>query len=400
MYSARVIGQALAAVLLANVFACHESGSPSPASLTSKSTTAAAAAARAGDYLLRMQSPDGAWRSEAHGIVRGGAAWTAYITTVLQQTQHLREARDAQRYNAAIDRSLAFIRSQIDDEGALGRLDPDVLEYPNYSTAYALIALRNADRDHDSALRRRIRSYLVQQQWSGDRGLSDGHPAFGGWGFGEVALPAGQVGHVDLSHTRRALEAIAPVSVPGRAAALGFLALAQKQSADGRKILDNPQNLAPFDGGFYASPVVYGTNKGGIATTADGVKYFRSYATATCDGIMALLAAGVPDDEIRVQSALNWLNENADLDRVAGIPDTERGQWEDVMYYYHLNARAEVYSVLEPDSEQLGEIRTRLMDRQAPDGSFANPIGAANKEDDPLLATAFALAALGHVGIG
>jgi hypothetical protein len=40
-------------------------------------------------------------------------------------------------------------------------------------------------------------------------------------------------------------------------------------------------------------------------------------------------------------------------------------------------------------------VRT-LEGRQGKDGSFSNPYGALNKEDDPLLATAMAVQVLGH----
>ena len=41
-------------------------------------------------------------------------------------------------------RAVRFIDSHLDDEGALGRNDPDILEYPVYSTAYAVMAIERS----------------------------------------------------------------------------------------------------------------------------------------------------------------------------------------------------------------------------------------------------------------
>ena len=59
-----------------------------------------------------------------------------------------------------------------------------------------------------------------------------------------------------------------------------------------------------FDGGFYFSPIVLGANKGRIERSAGDEPsraFFRSYATATCDGVLALLAAGVDPKDQRTE---------------------------------------------------------------------------------------------------
>ncbi|HYG67760.1 MAG TPA: hypothetical protein VD838_08880, partial [Anaeromyxobacteraceae bacterium] len=64
-----------------------------------------------------------------------------------------------------------------------------------------------------------------------------------------------------------------------------------------------------------------------------------------------------------------------------------------VMQFYGLASRAEAYSRMGETGWQ-GEVAALLAARQQPDGSFVNPEGAPNKEDDPLLATALAVEAL------
>jgi hypothetical protein len=124
-----------------------------------------------------------------------------------------------------------------------------------------------------------------------------------------------------------------------------------------------------------------------------GLAYYPSYATTTCDGVLALLAAGVARNDERVAAAANWLARHTDLSRVGGIPPNP-SQWEHVMFYYHLMVRSEAYRALEVEGLWAQELVSLLAERQRPDGSFSNPLGAPNKEDDPLLATAMVIGTL------
>src|SRR5262249_59699277 len=114
-------------------------------------------------------------------------------------------------------------------------------------------------------------------------------------------------GHVDLAHTRRALEALRDagrLDAATRARAERFLAVLQKLPGPGRG----------FDGGFYFSSVVLAANKGRVERGPQGESW-RSYATATADGALALLAAGVSPSDERVLAAGRWLREHPLLER-------------------------------------------------------------------------------------
>jgi hypothetical protein len=348
-------------------------------------------------FLWSQQRADGAWPSATHGIVSGGTAWTPFVLHTLSDVPESRHDNRA-NFPAGLD----FIRRSVDTGGAVGLFNPvepdfPALEYPNYATSYALRALRELGTEDDSALVARMSSYLLSQQWVETRGVGPEHPAYGAWGFGEVSLQLGDVGHVDLSHTRRVLEALRPAEPETRVKALRFLGLLQKSISDGREILGIPQNSINADGGFYASPIINETNKAGISIDQNGRAFFRSYATATCDGILAMLAAGVDPTDERIRAALQWLSDNPELQHVPGIPATEDGNWEDVMFYYHLAVRSSVLATLEPNSPDLRRIESLIIANQARDGSFSNPLGAPNKEDDPLLATSLALIALTNI---
>ena len=345
-------------------------------------------------FLWNQQSADGGWHSKTHGIMRGGASLTAYIThTLLQVPTWLYEPEEIQ-----VEKAVQFIRDQCDEFGVVGCLDPDILDYPNYATAYALMVLKEIDEKKDSSLIRLMRTYLIQQQFTAQRGFTKDQAAYGAWGFGESNLTKGQVGHVDLSHTRRVLSALKESSSFAAAAqkARYFFRLTQKQPNEIRlHATGSLHKNIPYDGGFFASPVTLGTNKAGIATDSlEVANYFRSYATATCDGILGLLASGYNTDNQAVSAAFRWLQKHPSWLYPEGIPLDDPEQWHEVMFFYHLAVRTKVYAKMGVEDNWKKKVIKLLEIRQQSNGSFQNPMGAPNKEDDPLIATAFAIEAL------
>jgi squalene-hopene/tetraprenyl-beta-curcumene cyclase len=300
----------------------------------------------------------------------------------------------------AVARALGFLRRNVNADGMLGMQDPDVLEYPNYSTAYALRTLVELGSPTDRPLVEKMRDRLVAEQFGPANGFAESHLAFGGWGFGGKHAP-GETGHMDLAHTRRVLDALraaggVPPAVFERA--LVFLRLMQRDPKERRA---HPAPLetgaaakAPrFDGGFFFSPVVLDANKGAVHRDAQG-RFHASYATATCDGLLSLLAAGVSKDDPRVRAARGWLLAHERLDHPEGIPKGTPQDWGQAVYYYHLAARAEAYQSLGLTEQLRGRIAGELTTKQRADGSFRNDKNHLMKEDDPLLATALALIAL------
>jgi hypothetical protein len=82
-------------------------------------------------------------------------------------------------------------------------------------------------------------------------------------------------------------------------------------------------------------------------------------------------------------------------DGAAGFEADERQRWREGLRYYHAASASEAYSRLnaKPDSQLAAE----LVGLQREDGSWANPEKLV-KEDDPLIATAFAIRALAATG--
>ncbi|MFN0057639.1 MAG: prenyltransferase/squalene oxidase repeat-containing protein [Planctomycetota bacterium] len=355
--------------------------------------------ARAAAWLWRQQSSDGGWHSATYGLARGGQAYTAFVLHALLEVPPELCAPPSD----GIARALDFMSRHVNASGALGLADPDVIEYPNYATAHALRCFVKVGRAQDRPLIERMRKYLLAEQYCEALGFDRDSPAYGGWGFGG-ARPRGATGHMDLSHTRRVLEAIKDVGASDAqvlARARSFLALVQRHPASER-----PQpcpdrhaacaaQAAPYDGGFYLSPIVFPANKGGLEPASDHAScYFRSYATATCDGLLALLAAGFGPDAEPVVAAHRWLELHPRLDITEGIAPSPTEPWSDALYFYHLAVRAEVYSALNWPGAWRAEIAALLAAEQRADGSFQNRKCILMKEDDPILCTALAVIAL------
>jgi hypothetical protein len=271
----------------------------------------------------------------------------------------------------------------------LGNADPIVLEYPVYATSYGIRLLRAFGTASDSALIDSMSQFLLKQQFTQQRGIASDHLAYGSWGFGETRLSDGQVGQVDLSHTRKSVQALSSIGeLKGEQvdALRVFLHRLQNQPSQ-----DNPHPVQQ-DGGFFFSNHVPASNKTPwVAATDEHPGYAPSYATATCEGILSWLACGEQKDSLAFQAATDWLAAHPRLDRAEGIDPTHPNQWHEVLVFYHLWVRAEVYHRLDWPGNWRQEMMTLLRQWQQEDGSFTNPAGARNKEDDPLLASAMAV---------
>jgi prenyltransferase beta subunit len=317
----------------------------------------------AAGWLWSQQRADGSFRSEQYAVLRSGQAMTPFVLHALLRSGTPRD-------DARFVRGLDALRRSIGKEGAIGYADPDVLEYPVYATSLAVLVLvQNGDaRDHDRI--RAMASWLATRQCSEANGFAPEALAYGAFGFGARGLPPGNPGHVDLTHTRFALQALA---------ASGRLDDDLRRRAF--VWLDRLQN---DDGGFAFSLVVAEANKAG----RDENGRFRSYATATADGVLALRALGVHDGEPRMARARRWLEERASADRIGGIAGDPAEPWHDALRFYHAMALADAH----PPSRNALAAMLRARQRQA--GSFRSDLASAMKEDDPLLATSLALHAL------
>jgi hypothetical protein len=332
---------------------------------------------RAAQYLSNQQADDGGWHSHTYGLLRSGQSLTPFVLDALLQipeaAYHLPQAR--------VDRALRFIQNNTRPDGVLGMADPGIPDYPNYSTALAVSALCKTRRAGWEKRVQLMVSYLRAQQFTEENGWHSTDPVYGAWGMGGGRRTPPDTGHVDLSMTRYVLEAF-------RAAGLST---SDQLFERARVFVERCQNFDPkrpddADGGFFFSTTEFDTNKAG----SDG-KHFRSYGTTTADGILALLAIGHPLDDLRIAAAQRWLSVHQRDMNVPGFVGEAYERWPRGLAFYYSCASTQAFRALHV-LEKSGVVDA-LKQTQRPDGSWANAENLV-KEDDPLIATAFAIRAL------
>lgn len=363
------------------------SGADAQSPAANSSTAAAqspaeAARHKAVAWLLKQQSPDGGWRSEYYGQLKGGAATTSLVMYALSH------APASDRVRGALERGWEFLRASTREKGFVANPDGSA-DFSTYATALVLLAARRAKLplgDDESVLVR----YLIESQLTEAQGWTPDDVHYGGWDFvGRAAQIERRTTGTNLSITRFVLEALAEERTPQ----------ADTARAKAKKWLARCQN--PDDGGFAFSPAPGDlANKAGATGMPPSVA--NSYGTMTCDGILALaaIARGGSEAEagqsIELQKATRWLAKHAVLDVVPGFSgEAAESGWQHGLRFYYYASLAQALGRL--PAEQAAELREKLLAvlvrLQAADGSFANE-AAQMREDDPLIATAFAMIAL------
>ena len=307
-------------------------------------------------WLVARQSPIGHFPSQTYGFFSGGASLTPLVTLALVESGLASEA---------VRRARQWMAEAVEDGGALGQGTAD---YPTYAAALMGRAMGEYAWDSSATL-----TFLRSQQYRPDDGWPDDHPAVGGFGFGTPLPQPSNAGHVDLSMTRRVIEALVALGVEPTDPALTLA----------RRFVQRCQ--APGGGRIY-TPVALELNKG-----SDGA----GYGSATCDGVLALAALG--DDRERLEADLNWLAQHHRPDRNPGVA-ADRAAFAQAMRGYYQSASAQVFSRFGGPEGWADGLRAVLHASQRDDGSWCNDL-PHQKEDDPLVATAFAVRCLARCAL-
>ena len=347
-----------------------------------------AAMARGAAFLAGRQQADGAIRSPTYAAFRDGYALTGLAALALGLSPGEPAAR-------AYPRAVDFLATLADGD----HLRMPAPAYPTYATALAVLVLESPGNPRHRAVRDVLRTELRARQLGPDTGWRPDDASFGGWGY-YPQVPRRPDGALtddllsaNLSATLLAIGALALGGVPSDDPALvlarGFVARCQ---AD--------------DGGFFFSPALADGNKAGAALDDAGVAHPRAYGSMTADGLRALIRTGVPVDDPRVQRAAAWLERHFDATRNPGaFPPVAEVRRASAYFYWtwtashalRLLGRRTLATEAGPVDWPIALAR-ELLRRQRADGSWKNPSGEM-REDDPVVATAFALAALGNVRI-
>ena len=342
------------------------------------STDRAQAALKRGvDWLLAQQAPDGGWHSTTYGQMRSGIGNTALAVYALA---HLPQPlRDEVRPH--FERGVKFLLANLDDRGFPRTADNSV-DYPTYATALLLAALERTPDNQWLDERQKLRTFLTT--------TSNANEDRGGWSsVGNNLGTAVPSEHANISATSLALEALATAGgLPAttKTNALPFLARCQNF------------NRPSADGGFFFTPAPNDPlNKAGVLHQDTQHPTARSYGTATIDGLLALHACGVPTTDARTKAALNWLAQHPARNNVPGFPadSTEANLPSDAMrYYFYFSLARATRQLHDPVlSKQLADAVEPIIQSQQPTGAWTNP-STAMREDDPLIATPFAVIAL------
>ena len=316
------------------------------------------------DYLVSQQQADGSWRSATYGGLKDGVALTGLVVTTL----HAGGGRDP-RVEAAVARGLAFLeRSTAEPSFRQG--------YPLYNGCFASWALRLKPGFDPGGLRYDLERRQFETEDS----------RRGGWGYAvlvgstpEAVRPLGTSNVSSTVFALGALHGMGALTPEIRKAAAAYLARLQDLSSDG---------------GFCFSPDDHAANKAGAAT--DGL--FTAYGSTTADGLRAMLLCGDAVDSERRSRAARWLTNHFSAAQHPGAFATQREVLRNSYYFYWCWSAAHALHRLGLRETKSGPwapaLISELSKRQRQDGSWRNEYTDA-KEDDPLIATSFALAAMG-----
>jgi len=358
---------------------------------------------RAVAFLLAKQDADGAWRSEVYGTFKDGPSYTPLILHALLI------APQNEKTQAAVRKAADYLAGMVGSDGTIA--PPVPLVNPVYTSALAILAFVTLnDRRYDKARDAWI-AYLKARQLTEQLGWEPGDKPYGGWGYatllpkkpnkGEGAPPLTES---NLSATLYAVHALHTSGTnkndPLFAKALLFIDRCQNWQEDAKA-----RDARFDDGGFffiYDDPV---RNKAGVAgKDATGTERYNSYGSVTADGLRAMLYCGRAKDHRRILAARAWLEKHFKADSHPGqyAPQAELNR--QAVYFYYVASVSSAFRLLglEKLVGEKGEVAWRqslaleLLKRQQKDGSWVNEAHAV-REDDPLLATAFALLALSAV---
>lgn len=320
----------------------------------------------AAGFFAARQSRDGAWRSDVCAAFRGGDALTPVVLWALSTAK-----------TDAAARGLRWLEELTDSAVRRG-----AVVYPLFTAGYAAqVFAASGDTRRAGVWAEVVESLRIRAEL----GWPAAGAACGAWGDSprpprlppDVSPPPDMLAP-NISATVLALQAL---RATGRATkhALPFIESCQNFSAGAPGAFD--------DGGFFFTPGDPVRNKAGIAGRESVVRY-RSYGSATCDGVLAMRACGLSDGHPRLRAALGWLRTHADGIAHSGAWPGERHAARDSLRYYHAQGLAAV----DLDAQRSG-LAQGLRSAQAADGSWTG-LAPGSGEDEPLLATAFAARAL------
>jgi squalene-hopene/tetraprenyl-beta-curcumene cyclase len=330
-----------------------------------------AVVAKAYEAMNAKQNPDGSFAPKL-----GGPGITALMASAL-----IKAGKPVD--DPVVAKALAYLEKSIKPDG--GVYDKGLA---NYTTCLAIMTFKEANvgGKYDKVIAGASK-FL--------RGLQDGAADakelnYGGMGYDGKSRP-------DMSNTQFFVEAlIAAGATPDDPAVKKALAFISRSQNTPGEFNDQPfatKATEADQGGFVYNPGDQNNAKSDKRTPQGGL---RSEGGMTYAGLKSFLYAGLAKDDPRVKAALKWIRAHYSLDENPG-----QGQ-AGLFYYYTTFAKAMTALGEEEFTDVAGkkhpwrtELFEKLKSTQKPDGTWAND-NKAFLENQPELATAFALLALGY----
>lgn len=394
---------------------------------------------RGASYLVSRQAADGAFRSTEDEALSNGYSLTPPVVLALWGATRGGQGATATASVAdkARARGAGFLATIITPEGVI-RTGDDAPRFPYHAAAGALLVLSMHGAPEHAEVRGALVAYLLGLQLTETHGYPSNHPSYGGWGY-NTAIPEFEDGHAEvqvsanLAITEYIVGALRMSGVaadhPAMQKAEVFVSRCQNFTSlpEGEGAPGTPEVTTTDwdDGGFFQSRSGPDSNLAGVGgMDVLGRTRYRSYGSATADGLRTLLQLGFGGDDPRVAAATRWLLRNFSAVRNAGAFPPELEVRRAAYHYYYAHsvahamraigaaeidiASAELVAAEQPptDAETAAEepaatrrvhwaeaLAEALLARQDKDGAWRNQHIEA-REDDPLVATPYALSAL------
>ncbi|MFK7788159.1 MAG: prenyltransferase/squalene oxidase repeat-containing protein [Phycisphaeraceae bacterium] len=287
-------------------------------------------------YLRASQGDDGSWMPDLGPAVTGLA-----LTALLEQPNIGPD-------DPAAAKAIAYILKHVQDDGSI-RKGPDGI-LASYNTALSLSALARIGGSNPEAASaiKGGQAFLKGTQWltgmkdPDGKTIEEGHPYFGGFGYGGSGRP-------DISNTQLALQALKDTGVdcedPVFKRALTFLNRIQAVESNDM----HADKFEELDGGFIYSTSINKDHIGVAESKASqdqideakagrAVSGLRTYGSVTYAGFKSMIYANLDRDDPRMVAAMGWISKNYDLNRNPGMPEEQKLQG--LFYYYITKARA------------------------------------------------------------
>jgi hypothetical protein len=343
--------------------------------------TIEASLTKALNWLLAQQADDGGWHSTTYGTLKAGAGLSALTAYTLSRIPNPPPA-----WSEAMERTARFLSAGFPLRKVLSAPD-GTLDYPTYAAGLLLSAGKKFPVLLDQIPRAELIQYLLAAQVGAERGFEENSNEYGGWDLLGRDDARGISTGTNVSVMAFVLEALQPVEQPAanqaRKLALAWLDRAQTATGDGgfpfTAVPDSLNNKARWCDEQHRMP--------------------RSYGSATCDGLRCRLACGQTVRDEPVKRALQWITEKKPVEYVPGFEHlAEENSWSQGLRFYYLQSLARVFPFLPVDiaNQRAEQVAEFIIGSQRNNGSWVNE-STRMREDDPLIATNFAILTLAEL---